>query len=45
MKTIFTRIGAIALAATILTLINGCGNKGPLVPPKTQVATNVSIFR
>jgi predicted small lipoprotein YifL len=38
MKTIFARVAAFVLCAALLVALAGCGNKGPLVPPKAQFA-------
>jgi predicted small lipoprotein YifL len=40
MKFNRTRAVILTAVAALLTAIAGCGNKGPLVPPKALVAAN-----
>jgi predicted small lipoprotein YifL len=43
MKSILTRALNVAAALALLGALSACGNKGPLVPPKTS-ATLISSF-
>jgi predicted small lipoprotein YifL len=38
MNSIFARIAALLLIVAVSGSLAGCGNKGPLVPPKAQLA-------
>lgn len=38
MKSIFARIATLLLIFAVSGSLVGCGNKGPLVPPKAQFA-------
>jgi predicted small lipoprotein YifL len=40
MKSNLTRAVTLAVVTALLTAIAGCGNKGPLVPPKTLVPSD-----
>jgi predicted small lipoprotein YifL len=39
MKAILTRLVVVSLAVVGVVSLVGCGNKGPLVPPKADAAT------
>jgi predicted small lipoprotein YifL len=41
MKSNLTRAVVLVATTALVTVVAGCGNKGPLVPPKALAPTNL----